>query len=31
VDWLEVAELCEEAYRVIAPTRLIRLLDGQEP
>jgi hypothetical protein len=31
VDWLEVAELCQEAYRVIAPTRLIRVLDGQEP
>ena len=28
VDWAEVAELCEEAYRVIAPARLVRALDG---
>jgi hypothetical protein len=27
VDWDEIAELCEDAYRVIAPPRLIRLLD----
>jgi hypothetical protein len=27
VDWDEVTELCEEAYRVVAPARLTRLLD----
>ena len=27
IDWLEVAELCEDAYRVVAPARLARLLD----
>jgi hypothetical protein len=27
VDWDEVGELCEEAYRVVAPARLTRLLD----
>ena len=27
VDWAEVTELCEEAYRVVAPSRLTRLLD----
>jgi hypothetical protein len=26
-DWDEVAELCEEAYRVVAPARCVRLLD----
>lgn len=26
VEWDEVAELCEDAYRVIAPPRLLRLL-----
>ena len=26
-DWTEVAELCEDAYRVVAPKRLIRMLD----
>jgi hypothetical protein len=30
VDWDELAEVCEEAYRVIAPKRLIALLDGPE-
>jgi hypothetical protein len=29
VDWTEVAELCEDAYRVIAPKRLVADLDGQ--
>lgn len=29
VDWTEVTELCEDAYRVIAPTRLIRILDSR--
>jgi hypothetical protein len=28
LDWAEVAELCEDAYRTIAPARLIALLDG---
>lgn len=28
VDWSEVAELCEDAYRVVAPQRLVRQLDG---
>ena len=28
-DWQEVAELCEEAYRVIAPARLAAVLDAQ--
>jgi hypothetical protein len=27
VDWAEVAELCQDAYRVVAPARLLRLLD----
>lgn len=27
VDWAEVAELCEDAYRVVAPARLVRRLD----
>lgn len=27
VDWREIAELCEDAYRVIAPKKLIRELD----
>lgn len=27
VDWDEVTELCEDAYRAVAPTRLSRLLD----
>jgi hypothetical protein len=27
VDWDEIAEICEEAYRVIAPKRLSALLD----
>jgi hypothetical protein len=26
-DWAEVAEVCEDAYRVVAPARLVRLLD----
>lgn len=28
VDWDEVAELCQDAYRVVAPARLIAALDG---
>jgi hypothetical protein len=27
-DWAEIAELCQDAYRVIAPARLIAQLDG---
>jgi hypothetical protein len=29
VDWGEIAGICEEAYRVIAPKRLIAELDGR--
>ena len=28
VDWAEVAELCEDAYRTVAPTRLVTRLDA---
>jgi hypothetical protein len=28
VDWAEIAELCQDAYRAIAPARLAALLDG---
>jgi hypothetical protein len=28
-DWTEIAELCEEAYRVVAPATLVRRLDGR--
>lgn len=28
VDWAEIAELCEDAYRTVAPARLIARLDG---
>ncbi len=31
VDWDEVAELCLEAYRLIAPSRLRKLLDETGP
>jgi hypothetical protein len=27
-DWAEIAELCQDAYRVIAPARLVARLDG---
>jgi hypothetical protein len=27
-DWTEIAELCQDAYRVIAPARLTAKLDG---
>jgi len=27
VDWAEIAELCEDAYRTVAPPRLIALID----
>ena len=28
VDWAEIAELCVDAYRVIAPAKLVALLGG---
>lgn len=28
VDWALVTDLCEDGYRTVAPTRLIRLLDS---
>lgn len=28
VDWTELAELCADAYRVVAPKRLVKQLDG---
>ena len=28
VDWAELAELCADAYRTVAPARLIALLDA---
>jgi hypothetical protein len=31
VDWAELAELCEDAYRTIAPARLVRQLDADRP
>jgi predicted DNA-binding protein (MmcQ/YjbR family) len=27
VDWAEIGELCQDAYRAIAPARLASLLD----
>ena len=27
-DWAEIAELCQDAYRVTAPARLVARLDG---
>jgi predicted DNA-binding protein (MmcQ/YjbR family) len=30
-DWEEMAELIEESYRLIAPKRLVRLLDRDQP
>jgi len=27
VDWAEIAELCEDAYRAVAPKRLVALMD----
>jgi hypothetical protein len=27
-DWTEVAEICQDAYRAVAPERLVRLLDA---
>jgi len=31
VDWDEVAELVTDGYRLAAPKRLVRLLDGDPP
>ncbi len=28
IDWTEIAEICQDAYRVIAPARLVARLDG---
>jgi hypothetical protein len=28
VDWDELARVCEEAYRVVAPAKLVKQLDG---
>lgn len=28
VDWAVIAELCEEAYRAVAPKRLVAMLDA---
>ena len=30
IDWTEVAELCADAYRTIAPKRLVKELDDRE-
>jgi hypothetical protein len=30
-DWVEIAELCQDAYRAIAPTRLVQTLDAAQP
>lgn len=27
-DWAEIAEVCREAYRAVAPARLVKLLDA---
>ncbi len=29
VDWDEVAELCRDAYRTVAPARLVAMLDAE--
>jgi hypothetical protein len=29
LDWDEIAELCQDAYRHVAPKRLVDLLDQQ--
>lgn len=30
IDWDELAELCQDAYRTIAPARLVRMLDERD-
>ena len=29
VDWGEIADICEEAYRQVAPKTLLKVLDGE--
>jgi hypothetical protein len=29
-DWDEIGQICEEAYRVIAPAKLVAELDGRD-
>jgi hypothetical protein len=31
VDWDEITDLCEDAYRAVAPQRLVAVLDGPSP
>lgn len=31
VDWDEVETLCQEAYRTVAPKKLLALFDGERP
>ena len=31
LDWDEMAQICEEAYRTVAPKKLIADLDGRDP
>jgi hypothetical protein len=31
VDWAEMVELCEDAYRAVAPARLVAELDARRP
>jgi hypothetical protein len=31
VDWDEIAELCQDAYRTVAPARLVAQLDADPP
>ena len=31
IDWDEIAELVAEAYRTVAPKKLVALLDAQQP
>jgi hypothetical protein len=28
IDWAEIAELCEDAYRAVAPAKLVAVLDA---
>lgn len=30
VDWAEIAEICQDAYRAIAPAKLVRRLDARQ-
>ena len=29
IDWSEIATICEEAYRVVAPKALVAMLDAE--